>query len=71
MEKTIFHKLDSIEYDRNRTGIFGIKSAIIWGHNKNKGISPLLYISKPRSVSQEDYEYMLDHLKITFENLGG
>ena len=61
-------KLDnikSIEYDINKNKVFGIKSAIIWGHAKDKNVaSPLLYISKPRNVSQEDFEVLLEKLQI-------
>ena len=61
----ILDEIRSIEYDKNRTKIFGIKSAIIWGHSKERSSTfPLLYISKPRSISQEDYELLLDKLQI-------
>lgn len=62
---SILDDIRSIEYDRNRKSIFGIKSAIIWGHSKSSNsCSPLLYISKPKSVSKEDFEYLLDRLKV-------
>lgn len=58
-------KLRSIEYDKNRNHVFGIKSAILWGHHKEGGTSPLIYISKPKHVSQEDFEEVLDKLDIS------
>lgn len=61
----ITDNIKSIEYDRNRRHIFGIKSAILWGFSKHSNSCfPLLYISKPRSISQEDFDYLLDHLEI-------
>jgi len=48
----ILDTIRSFEFDKNRKRIFGIKSAIIWGHsNTINASSPLLYISKPKSIS--------------------
>ncbi len=59
-------KIKSMEYDKNRKKIFGIKSAIVWAHsNKTNVLYPVLYISKPKAISQEYYEYLLDRLEIT------
>lgn len=61
----ILEKINSFEYDKNRTKIFGIKSAIIWGINKeNKHQFPMLYISKPKHISQADFELILDRLEL-------
>jgi hypothetical protein len=66
MEKNILERIRSFEYDKNRNKIFGIKSAIVWGHsNETNSIFPLVYISKPRSISQEDFELLLDKIDIT------
>jgi len=63
--ETILDQIKSFEYDKNRNSVFGIKSAIIWGHsNRVNGIFPMLYISKPKHISQEDYELLLDNLEI-------
>ena len=63
---SILDKIRSFEFDRNRTKIFGIKSAIVWAHSKEKSFMfPLLYISKPKNISQEDYEAVLDKLQIS------
>ena len=63
--ETILDQIKSFEYDKNRKGLFGIKSAIIWGYsNRTNGIFPMLYISKPKHISQEDYELLLDNLEI-------
>ena len=61
----ILDKIRSIEFDRNRTKVFGIKSGILWGHSKDtNGCFPLLYISKPKNISQEDFELLLDKITI-------
>ena len=65
---SIFDEIKSFSYDKNRERLYGIKSAIVWGHSKDSNtIFPLLYISKPRSISQEDYELLLDKLQIFME----
>ena len=65
MKSNILDTIKSIEFDKNRSNIFGIKSGILWGHsNKSNSSSPLLYISKPKSISQEDFEKLLDCLEI-------
>lgn len=58
-------EIRAIEYDRNRTKLFGIKSGIVWGHKKEGGSFPLLYISKPKHVSQADFEEILNKLDIS------
>lgn len=64
-KETILDGIKSFEYDKNRKNIFGIKSAIVWGYSKHtNGIFPMLYISKPKSISQEDYELLLDKINI-------
>lgn len=61
----ILKKIRSFEYDKNRKTIFGIKSAIVWGHSKDtNGSFPMLYISKPKNISQADFELLLDKLDI-------
>jgi len=65
MPQNILEKISSFEYDKNRNKIFGIKSAIIWGHSKDTNSSfPMIYISKPKSVSQADFELLLDKIDI-------
>lgn len=63
---SVFNKLVSFSFDKNRNKIFGIKSGIVWGRSKKGGSSPILYISKPKHISQEDYEELLDHLNLYF-----
>lgn len=61
-------EIKSIEFDKNRNHIFGIKSGILWAHSKdNSGCSPLLYISKPKHISQEFYEFLLERLEINIK----
>lgn len=63
----ILSKIKSFEFDRNRKKIFGIKSGIVWGHSKEtNGIFPLLYISRPKHINQEDFETLLNSINIEF-----
>ena len=63
--ETILDQIKSFEYDKNRNSVFRIKSGIVWGHsNRTNGIFPMLYISKPKHISQEDYVLLLDNLEI-------
>lgn len=62
---SILDKIRSFEFDKNRTKIFGIKSGIVWGHSKDtNGIFPLLYISKPKSISEKEFEEILNSIEI-------
>ena len=63
----ILDNIKSFEYDKNRDRIFGIKSAIVWGHSERGTIAPLFYISKPKHINQEDFDYILDRLEITIK----
>ncbi len=65
MPQNILERIRSFEYDKNRNKIFGIKSAIIWGYSKDTNSSfPMIYISKPKNVSQTDFELLLDKIDI-------
>ena len=64
---SIFDNLRAIEFDKNENHIFGIKSAIVWGHSKHQNsCSPLLYIRKPKGVTQEEYDELIDSIEIKF-----
>lgn len=66
---SIFDGIRSFEFDRNEKHVFGLKSGVIWGHsNKTNGSYPLLYISKPKSITQEEYEELLECIDIQFLN---
>jgi len=61
----IIESIKSFEFDENRRKIFGIKSGIVWGHsNKSNSSFPMLYISKPKHVSQKDFELLLSKIDI-------
>lgn len=61
----ILNKLRAIEFDRNKNKVFGIKSGILWGYsNETNSSFPLLYISKPKHISEEDFEILLNNLEI-------
>lgn len=65
---SIFKNIRSFEFDKNKKHIFGIKSAIIWGHSsRTNGIFPLLYLRKPKSISEEDYNELIEHIEISFK----
>ena len=64
---SIFDKFKSFSFDRNKSRLFGIKSGIIWGYFKDKNsVSPILYISKPKHISQEEFDELLDSIEINF-----
>lgn len=64
----ILSKIKSFSYDKNRDGIFGLKSAIVWGNSKDTNSTfPMLYISKPKHISKKDYELLLDKIEITIK----
>lgn len=61
----ILDKIRAIEFDKNKRKIFGIKSAIVWAYSNEDGkVYPLLYISKPKHLSKEDFDVVLDNLEI-------
>jgi len=67
---SIFHEIRAIEFDRNTNHQFGVKSAILWGHSKHtNGAFPILYISKPKHISQDDFDYILNKLDIKIKQL--
>ena len=64
---SIFDKLRSFEVDRNENHIFGIKSAIVWGHSNNtNGSYPILYLRKPKGITDEEYKEIIDAIDINF-----
>jgi len=66
LETNVLREIKSFEFDKNRKNVFGIKSGIVWGHSKNTNSSfPLLYISKPKNISQKDFELLLEKIDIS------
>lgn len=59
----ILDDIDTIEFDRNKEQILGVKSAILWGH-KGSSATPLMYFRKPKNMPQEDFDNILDNLQI-------
>ena len=54
-------------FDKNENKMFGVKSGILWRYSKEKNsCSPALYFSKPKHVSQEDFEEILSRLRVSF-----
>ena len=63
----ILSTIRSFEFDKNKNKVFGIKSGIVWGHSKNSNSTfPLLYISKPKHITNEDFEVLLNSINIEF-----
>ena len=60
---SIISKISSFEFDK--TFKFR-KSAIIWGHEPGV-MYPILYLSKPKHISQEDFEEILNKLEINIK----
>lgn len=64
---SIWDNVRAIEVDRNENKVFGIKSAIIWGHSANSNsVFPLLYLRKPKGITQEEYDELIDSIAIQF-----
>ena len=67
-QETIFDKIKSFEFDKNEQRIFGIKSGIIWGHSKKTNeMFPMLYLSKPKNISENDFKLLLNSIDIKFK----
>jgi hypothetical protein len=63
---TVLDEIGSFSFDQNREEKFGVKSGIVYGHsNTVNAIYPLLYISKPKHLSQEDFDLLLSKLDIS------
>lgn len=63
----ILNEIRSFEFDKNRKKIFGIKSGIVWGHSKDtNGSFPMLYISKPKGITEEQFNELLNSIDIQF-----
>jgi len=63
---SIFDDLKSFSFDTNKQKLYGLKSGIVWGNYERGGSSPILYISKPKHLSQEDFDELLDSIDIQF-----
>lgn len=61
----ILDDIKAFEFDKNKDHKYGLKSAIIWGYAKSvNSCSPLLYISKPKALTEEEFNDLLDRLNI-------
>lgn len=64
---SVWDRIKSFEFDKNKSKIFGIKSAIVWGNSSTSNSqSPLLYISKPRSLPQKEFDELIEKIRIEF-----
>jgi len=63
---SIFDKLKSFSLCRNENKEYR-KSAIVYGNLKNTNSSyAILYITKPKNISEEEYRELIDALEINF-----
>lgn len=63
---SIFDRIQSFEFDKNERKDF-VKSAIVWGHLKNENTcQPILYISKPKHITEEEFQELLNSIDIKF-----
>lgn len=56
-------EIEAVSFSRNGFKPH-VKSPIIWGH-KGGAIYPLCYLTKPRSVSDDEWELFLDGFSFT------
>jgi hypothetical protein len=55
---------DLVGYSISTDGLAYIKSAAIYGHYKPNTIAPLVYLQKPKWVSDEDFKRIISSLKL-------
>ena len=68
MEKSIFDNIRGFELYKNEDKNFNIKSAIIFGIDKKGDCAgSLLYLTKPKHITEEQYKELISRIKITFE----
>lgn len=61
-------KILKVELDKNKNKIFGIRSAILWGFIKDNVSCPIIYLRKPKYMSDEEFESVLDMLEIKIKD---
>jgi hypothetical protein len=65
---SVFDTFNSFEFDKNKDRIFGIKSGIIWGNVKDTYLTqPILYISKLKSITEDEFQELLNSINISFK----
>jgi hypothetical protein len=70
MKTNILDDIEVLYFDKNESKIFGIKSAVLWGRSKSENyIFPLLYISKPKCLTKEEFYSLLDNLEIKLKTV--
>ena len=68
---SILDKIRSIgfTFSPEQRKVFRRKSGIVWGNLSESNASfPLLYISKPKNISEEDFEEILSRLELNIMN---
>lgn len=60
-------RIKYLSLDPNKSKVYGIKSAIIWGCEERQSY-PVAYIKKPKHIKQEEFEYILSKIDITLND---
>jgi hypothetical protein len=64
MKTNILHKIKSFGIDR--TGLWG-KSATIYANSaQTNSIYPLIYLRKPKGITNDEYDQLIDAIEIKF-----
>lgn len=59
--------IESFTLDTKDIHRLGYKCAVVWGH-KGASMQPVMYIRKPKHISQDDFDNMMKHIEIKFTN---
>lgn len=65
-QESVLNQIKGISFDPNKEHNYGIKSGILWGLEEGC-MYPLAYIMKPKNISQEDFDLLLQHIRIIYE----
>lgn len=58
-------RIKYLSLDQNKSKVYGIKSPIIWAC-ENRQSYPIAYLKKPKHLSQEEFEDILNRIEIKF-----
>lgn len=64
---SIYDEIEDLEFDKNADNKFGIKSPIIWAYSKKtNGMYPVLYLRKPKHISEDFFNELINSLSIYY-----
>lgn len=61
-------KFLKLELEKNKDKVFGARSAILWGYTEATTAYAIVYLKKPKYMSEEEFEDILDGLEIGIKN---